>query len=119
MQFAAYLRDSTGKVERREIDAYDEQAARSELEAAGSTIVELRELPPADDLHQLADGWRTTCSVLSATTFGLGLFTAGAMLFIRVHPPVMMLFFGWMLLGIGFAGLANQRRILGELRRKR
>ncbi|PQO47974.1 hypothetical protein [Blastopirellula marina] len=119
MQFAAYLKDSTGKVERREIDAYDEESARRQLEAEGVTVVELRELPPTDNLHNLADGWRTSCVLLSITTFGLGMLTAGAMMFIPVHPPVMMLFFGWMLLGIGFAGLANQRQMLAELRRKR
>ncbi|MCC9607423.1 hypothetical protein LOC68_12845 [Blastopirellula sp. JC732] len=120
MQFAAYLKDSTGKLERREVEAYDEESARRTLEAEeGMTVVELRELPPQDSLLSLADGWRTTCILLAITTFGLGMLTAGAMMFIPVHPPVMMLFFGWMILGIGFSGLANQRLILVELRRRR
>ncbi|TWT33077.1 hypothetical protein [Blastopirellula retiformator] len=120
MKFAAYLKDSTGKVERGEIDAFDEAAARRILEAdEGTTIVELRELPPLESLHSMADGWRTTCILLAITTFGLGMLTAGSMMFIPVHPPLMMLFFGWMILGVGFSSLANQRHILIELRRRR
>ncbi|MFI4874277.1 MAG: hypothetical protein ACIALR_03035 [Blastopirellula sp. JB062] len=118
MQFAAYVKDSTGAIERREIEAQDENLARGQLEKEGETIIELRELPAFDPLPGLVEPWLTACIVLSSTSFGLAVFTAGAMMFVREHP-VTLLFFAWMALGIGFAGLANQRAILLELRKKR